>query len=1115
METERPKRQKVCNNFGFLLRIIVPLVIGLTVQAQEKGALFSLTGKQIPIKEIIYQIRQQTGFTFFFSNELLNAEEKIDVDFQNAKLGKVLKTLFDIRGFYWVYRDGAIVLIPKKKKESVSEQHSDKVDTATAIISGVVTNITGTPLSGASVYHKESGRGATTDRSGRFSIPADNATTSLMVSCVGYQPQTVVVKMKQKIAIRLQTLVNSLDETIVIGYGSISKRMLTGAVSRVTGKEIARQPIANALQALQGTVTGLNVLQVTGLPGSDYRVELRGRNSIGSGNTPLYIIDGVPFPSVALTWDLDAGNEAINPTGWRIGFGSNMSYNILNTINPLDIESMEILKDADATTIYGSRGANGVVLISTKRGAIGLPKATINIYQGIGRLGHGINYLNTEQYLSMRKEAFQNDGMSITPEDYDLALWDSIRYTNWQKALIGGTARISNIHATLSGGTTRWQYGVSGGYRKETTVFPGSFNYQRGSLRTHLSYSSLNQRLKANVFASYTNDFNKLLQQDLTFFSTLPPNAPDMFGSDGNLVWPKGINENPYAHMLRRYDARTTNLSIGSSLNAELLPGLEFRANIGLANMHVDEKQVNPVKSMNPAYTDAKGFSYFGDTELRTFIAEPQLHYRRDLGKGKLDVLIGATFQQDLKNQKGYKGTGYTNDDLLKDMNAAPQLDELEGTQHIIYRYNAAFARIFYSYKDKYIFNLTGRRDGSSRFRSSNPFANFGAIGVGWIFSEESWMRRAMPFLSFGKLRASYGLTGNDQINDYAMLERYIAGPPYQGLGGLYTDRLFNRSYAWEYNRKFEVGLELGWIKDRLLLRTSYYNNRSSNQIVKYPISAVSGFKDVLTNIPAIVANNGVEIELKTINFQSRHFVWTSTLNLTLPQNKLKEFPGLESTSYNAYFSIGHSLDQFKGYHFLGVDPKTGIAQFEDMNKDGKLSALDKQYTVSLAPRYYGGMQQNFTFKNWQLDLLFQFVGQNGYNYDFVPSLAEGPGFALNQPVSVLRRWQEHGDITDIQKFSQFFGSKAAMTYAANLNNSNKMITDASFIRLKSLNLAYLLPEKWTKRWRIEGSRVYIQGQNLFTITRYPGRDPENASLPNANAYPPLRIWTAGVQFSF
>lgn len=1081
------------------------------VQAQQGKYRITLSARQIPVKEVIYNIRQQTGLQVFFSNELINAEERVDVDFRSVSLDNVLKKLFGAKGFYWVYREEAIVLIPKNKDQSLPGQGADSLPAQS--ISGTVTNDAGRPVVGATVFLKGQDRGAVTNEGGRFSFTGVRPGQRLVISAMGYKIKELPAKDKT-ISVQLETSTTDLDETVVIAYGTASRRMLTGSVGKVSARDIANQPVSNPLQALQGRVAGLHIIPINGLPGSDFKIELRGQNSIASGNNPLYIVDGVPFTSTPLTWDLDGADDAIKPTGRRRGFGANLSSNPLNTINPADIESIEILKDADATAIYGSRGANGVILITTKKGKVGTLKADVNVYTGWGRVGHMIPYLNTQQYLTMRREALMNDGANVHAEDYDLTVWDTTRYTNWQKAMIGGTAHITDAQAAVSGGSANAQYRISGGYRSEGTAYPGDFSYQKASGRMQFSLSTPDQRFTANLFASYVADKNYLPKADASVYSTLPPNAPAMYKADGSLNWEKGVFDNPYGFLQRVYKANTDNLTAGALLSYQVLPGLQLKASLGYTRMHMDEVQPNPKISFNPAGAYLSGFSYFADNNIKTWILEPQANYQREWGKGKLDVLVGVTFQQDLRDQKAFYGGDYTSDALLEDMAAAANITPQQGSINTVYRYNALFGRINYAWDEKYILNFTGRRDGSSRFGPGSQFANFGSIGAAWIFTKEKWLSKTRSLLSFGKLRASYGVTGNDQIADYGYLDTYSPGPYYQNIRGLFNDRLYNPYYGWEKNTKLETGLELGFIQDRILLRAAYYSNRSSNQLVKYSLSGVTGFTSIRANIPAVVANTGVELELSAVNFRRRYFTWTTGFNLTIPRNKLLAFPGLENSTYNRYYTIGQPLNQFKGFHYLGVNPQTGVYIIEDMDKDEKLTYNDYKYTKTLGATLYGGWQNSLQYKGWQLDVLFQFVRQNGYNYLYVADFIPGPGAAVNQPATVLYRWQKPGDRTNIQRFTQDISSAAGAAFL-NISGTDQSITDASFIRLKSLSLAYQLPQKWIQKLRLESTRLYLQGQNLLTITSYPGRDPENAALLDANGYPPLSVWTAGLQIGF
>jgi TonB-linked SusC/RagA family outer membrane protein len=668
----------------------------------------------------------------------------------------------------------------------------------------------------------------------------------------------------------------------------------------------------------------------------------------------------------------------------------------------------------------------------------------------------------------------------------------------------------------VSGGSANAQYAVGAGYRRETTVYPGDFAYQKASARMRLSFTTpdKDKRGKATLSASYVSDRNNLPSTDLTSFSTTPPNTPRAYDQYGALNWENSTFDNPFASLLKKYKANSNNLIASAVLSYEVLRGLQVKASLGYTRMQMDEIQTNPIIALNPAYGSQSGYSFFANSSISSWIIEPQANYELDLGGGTLNVLAGMTFQQDLRSQKGFYGTGYTSDALLEDMTAAASLIPL-GVVNTQYRYNAVFGRVNYNWQGKYIANFTGRRDGSSRFGPDNRFANFGAVGVAWIFSKENWIANSLPFLSFGKLRGSYGTTGNDQIADYGYLDTYSPAPPYQDIRGmvrgLYATRLFNATYGWEKNVKLEAGLELGFSKDRILFSASWYRNRSSNQLVNYALPGVTGFVSIRSNLPALVANTGMEFELMTTNIKQQHFTWSSSLNLSIPRNKLLDFPGLESSAYNKDYTVGQPLNIFKGAHLEQVDPEKGIYQLKDLDGDKKVTfPNDYMYTKKLGVTLFGGLQNSLQYKSWQLEVLFQFVKQNSYNYLYA-SGATAPGGGVNQPVAVLDRWLQPGDHTGIQKFTQAFG--AAGTAFINVLSSDQVITDASFIRLKNLSLSWQLPEKWMQQLHLKSSQVYVQGQNLFTITHYRGLDPETAA--KKEIYPPLRSCTAGLRLSF
>jgi hypothetical protein len=441
---------------------------------------------------------------------------------------------------------------------------------------------------------------------------------------------------------------------------------------------------------------------------------------------------------------------------------------------------------------------------------------------------------------------------------------------------------------------------------------------------------------------------------------------------------------------------------------------------------------------------------------------------------------------------------------LMKNIAAAAQVGN--GTNYYTqYRYQALFGRINYDYKSRYIINLTGRRDGSSRFGPGRQFAFFKAVGAAWIFSNEAFVRNALPFLSYGKLKVSYGTTGNDQIGDYQFLDSYATSSEYNGVVGLSPDRLYNPNFAWEENRKFELGVELGAIDDRVLMSLSYYRNRSDNQLVGQPLAPTTGFASIQVNFPAVVENTGVEIELNSSNISNPVLTWTTTFNFTIPHNELISFPNIENyPEYERLYVVGEPLTIVKLYHYTGIDPVTGLHTVADVNGDGTFDFQDRQIPKLRGRRYFGGLQNRLTFRGFQLDLLFQYVNQQGYDYIQTTGLA--PGTIANQPVAVLDRWQREGDKASFQRYTTTGSGLTA--FGTLYAYSDAQVTDASFLRLKNLSLSYEFSDNVLKRVKVARIRLYVQAQNVVTFTQYKGLEPE---FPGRPQLPALRTFTIGM----
>lgn len=966
-------------------------------------------------------------------------------------------------------------------------------------ISGTITDVEG-PLSSVNVLVKNTSRGSISDLDGRYSIKA-TVNDTLLFTYLGYKPQEVAVGDKYIINLLMAADATALDQVVInAGYYKVSDREKTGSISKVTSKEIEKQPINNPLAALQGRMAGVSVTQNSGAPGSSFNIEIRGVNSLrASGSAPLYIIDGVPYNSQSL------GDYNIS-----IGILADSS-SPLNSINPADIESIEILKDADATAIYGSRGANGVVLITTKKGKEGKTRLSIRSYAGIGNITPPMKMMNTEQYLSMRHEAFTNDGITEYPEyAYDVnGTWNENRYTNWREELIGGTAYFKNLQATISGGSASTQYLLSGTYRKETTVFPGDDQNNKIAVQTNLTHHSENDRFNLNLSVNYSNDKSTVRANDLTARAyILAPNAPALFDEEGNLNWENGTFDNPLANSLSQYSNLSTNLIANSVLSYKVFSELIFKVNLGYTDMSLEENRTLPSTMYNPNYgvTSANSILQLNEGARSSWIIEPQINWSKKWSDHELNLLIGTTFQSEKNTRLSHFGMGFSSNNLIHSLGAASTV-QITADEISKYRYQAFFGRINYSFNDKYIINLTGRRDGSSRFGPNNRFANFGAIGAAWIFSEENFISQSLPWLSLGKIRGSYGITGNDQIGDYQFLDSYsISGNTYNGVSGIRPTRLLNPNFGWEINRKLEFAVELGLLNDRISLTSAYYRNRSSNQLVGIPLPATTGFPMIQANLDAAIENTGVETELRIVNFKTKNFSWITTFNITIPKNKLLKFEGLEGSSYENTYVVGESVNIVKLYNYVGIDPNTGTYQFEDYNNDGQITyPADRKFISDLSQKWFGGFGNRINYKNWELDFLFQFVKQKGRNYIYSMGFA---GDMLNMPTYALNHWPDNGANSQTQIYTSGTNNEAVDAYY-NYIDSNAAISDASFIRLKKISLSYKIPANWSNTF--SGS-VYLQGQNLLTFTKYKGTDPENQSI---FFLPPLRQYTLGVQFNF
>lgn len=1047
---------------------------------------------------VLDQLSKKSNYLFVYDETVVRKIPRITLDLADLNIQEILDQTFKDTRINYIISGRYITL--KEKEESLFEKAGQLIKSVLQDISvrGKVVDDDGAPLPGAKVFIKGTKNSTITDSNGNFQLKNVKENSTVVIEYVGYISQEIIAKYNLGTLSMKASSADLTEVEINAGYYSVKERELTGSISRITASTIEKQPVSNPLQALQNRMPGLEIMQLNGIPGAGFKVQIRGRNSIRTnGNNILYVVDGVVYPSTGVnTVNSEASNGGVSP---------------LSFINPGDIESIEVLKDADATAIYGSRGANGVMLITTKKGAAGDLKINANFSQAFSRVGNKLHLMNTEQYLEMRREAFKNDGLTPQAADYDVnGTWSETKYTDWQDEIIGGTAKITNAAINFSGGSQKSNFLLGGNYYNEGTVFPGDFGFERGGIRANINFGEPKDRFKASFNLTYSKTLSENSLVSLINSVMHAPNAPDIYDEFGQLNWTyNGVRfgGNPIRNTFNTLKANTDNLIGNILLTYDIFNGLAFKTSLGYNLIKRDELAKTTNKSVDPATNPltSRRVSLFGNSNSSSFLLEPQLVYNWASGPSKLSALVGMSFQKSNSTIRNINASNFSSDELMENIGSATVFSIRESS-FISYKYASLFGRLNYSFSDKYLLNLTARRDGSTRFGPGNQFGNFGAIGAAWIFSDEGFVKSALPFLSFGKVRGSYGVTGNDQIGDYAYLQRYISGSGYQGTPTLSNAGIVNPYYGWETNKKAEVAIQFGVLNDNLNFEVAYYRSRSSNQLISELLPPSVGAESLVNNSPATVQNSGWEISARANILRVNEISWSANFNATVPKNKLISYPDLANSAVAYLFEIGKPLDIYK-YNNVVLNPQTGLYVEEDRNGNGSIELEDRVLSKFLGQTLYGGLNNTITYGQFNLDFLFSFTKQ--YGKTLLANLLRQPGAGfsngtgpVNLPVNFLDRWQKPGDRAEFLKYSTISGTNVFLAAI----DGEQSISDNSFIRLKNISLSYNMSGKWLSKLDIKGLQINFSAQNVWTFTNFDGFDPESDRF----GLPPLRTFSFG-----
>lgn len=1147
---------------------LILLVTCIQVYASTSAQTVTLSLKDASVNKVLKEINRQTGYQFFYKDALLKKAGKITLDLKNATIEQALERCFADVPVKWAIENDAIVIETVAPPVKVSSQ---SVLIPAIPVMGKVVDEKGATIPGVNIVIKGTQSGTVTDVNGEFSIEVPDSKAVLVFSFIGYESQEFVVGTQRYLKVVLKAKVSEIDEVQVIAYGTTTKRMSTGTVATIKGDKLQTRPANNIMQAIQGQLPGVSVTTMSPGIGSPLMTLIRGVNSISSGIDPLIIVDGVII-------NQSRGGLGHNEWGEE-GGGSNtyqQGVSPLNFINPNDIESIDILKDADATAIYGSRGTNGVILITTKKASLGVTKYSINVSTGWKSPTGLTERMNTQEYLKMRKDAFAVGNIKgtgaigadgnpdpagytsvinpITPTAFDapdLLVWNQDAYTDWTKFELGQPAPSYNIDGTMSGGTNVMNYLAGISYLKNYDTYFYNPYQERINGRMQLNSTSANKKFKLSMGAifgienqkfSQTNMFNVNAQACVNVPNYQPYVTPDGKyssnqsdnGVENALYVPygqyrSGMYYNPL--LMKNVDvfSKTSNVLLNSDISYLVFKGLTAKVQFSYNN------QTNKFHRIFPSTAMSAQTNWFfpypsgvhNTTTYTSLNIEPQLIYTADFSKLNVSALVGSTF---LDRKTDYSGITINNpgsDDLLYNWGSANPPSVASAKTYN--RFNSVFARGTFSWDQKYLANLTWRRDGSSRFGPENRFANFYSAGFGWIFTQENFVKNSVSFLSYGKIRGSYGTTGNDNIADYQYLSLLQAGAGDIGYPNALDPATFpNRYIEWEQTTKRDFGLELGFFDNRVLLNTTVYRTIATNLLTELPLPGQTGYGTYTGNFQGLVQNTGIELDLTTHNLSPKSALgWTTKFNFTNNKNILKSFPDLESSSYATTLQVGRALVnsdyllsilEMPGL-FKGIDPASGLPLFEDTNKDGILSYEDfgnnDSWIGSATPSFWGGMTNSFTYKGFALDIFAQFSNGIFTNSMFYMG---ANGVMSNPPKELAGNyWMQPGDDAKYPRLYSGVSSGATMAYLSQLRSyyqySTATIFKSYYIRLKNVQLSYTLPQTVLSKLKVDNLMIYVNGENLAVYCPVKlGKDPEVFWSRSNSLY---RVITTGVRLTF
>lgn len=968
--------------------------------------------------------------------------------------------------------------------------------------SGVVKDATGGPIIGATVLEKGTTNGTITDIDGHFSFKVKPGAV-IEISYIGYVTQTLPAGPNMNVT--LQEDSETLDEVVVVGYGVQKKSDVTGSVTSVPKERLDRLPVTNVLQAVQGATAGVTITQSSSIPGDAPSALVRGQNSINANSGPYIVVDGVP----------------INKTG-----GS------LNDIAPSDIESMEILKDASATAIYGTNGANGVILITTKHGKSGKPTIKYSGYVGFEDFSHKLDFCNGEQIIQRYKDYVAiNPGESMYSENVKYANeadnYAAGKQTDWIYDVASQTGIITDHNISINGGAEKVRYYVSADYLNQKGVLKG-YDYKRYSLRTNIDMEVTDYlKVGTNTYiASHNRDGGRVN------FLNAEAMSPwgKMYEEDGSYciypMYSEQLWSNPMIGTTKQAERRQWNISINGYAEMDFgkiwapLKGLTYKFNGGFSYAPKRESTYT-----GAAANDLNGTGKIFNSETQTYTIENIVTYARDIQKHHFDLTALYAASRKKYTESTAQGQKFINDDLGFNNIGSAETASV-GSYTDLYTTVSQMGRLNYSFDSRYLFTFTVRRDGSSVFGKNNKYGTFPSVALGWNIANESFMEKTSDWLNNLKLRLSYGKAGNEAIGVYQTLVKLNSSKFASGgnaVVGLYPNsRMGNADLSWETTKTFNVGIDFSVFNNRINGNLDVYTSKTTGLLLKRNLPKMSGFSDVYANMGE-TQNRGIELTINSKNIVTKDFTWGSSLVFSWNKNEIKDLYGDGKDDLGNRWFIGQPIGVIYDYDMVGIwqedeiargdhknwDPvaEAGDVKLADLNGDGQINDEDRHVKGQTTPKWIGGLTNTFTYKNFSLSVFIQTT----------------QGLMKNNRL-IGMAGDEMGRRNTTTEIGYWTPENQSNQWRSLRKQSNKhgygFAEDASFTRVKDITLSYVFPEKWMKRVGLGGLTIYATGRNLFTFTDWIGWDPETRQDPRGSDnwednYPMTKSYTFGINLTF